>query len=141
MSIQNSKTFFQTVDGIDSFKWFDQNEAEHTLDGGTCNSHIPAWSSVTNTISDKSILPIMEITYGPLIHEGTVYILDSKLLASIVCFAELVQTGLWVFWAEQHAPYYTKFLHRPARKESDVPSKRVSKALLSNLYTVYLYCD
>ena len=32
------------------------------------------------------------------------YIQDSKLLAPwIVCFAELVETGLWAVWAKQHA--------------------------------------
>ena len=28
---------------------------------------------------------------------------DSKLLVLVVFFAELVQTGLWAVWAEQHA--------------------------------------
>ena len=38
------------------------------------------------------------------------------LLAPVVCFAELVLTGLWAVCAEHHA----RFL-RPARTESNVP--------------------
>ena len=34
---------------------------------------------------------------------------DSKLLTPVVCFDELVETGLWAVWAEQHA-VYTQFL-------------------------------
>ena len=39
-------------------------------------------------------------------------------LAPVVCFSELVETGLRAVWAEQHAPY-TPFLPRPvpAKKE------------------------
>ena len=53
----------------------------------------------------------------------TVYIyLDSKPLAQIVCLTEIVHTGLWAVWAEQRAPP-TQFLPRPAKKESNIPSK------------------
>ena len=41
---------------------------------------------------------------------------DSKLLAPVVCFAELISTGLWAFWAEHHA-LQIQFLPRLARKE------------------------
>ena len=44
------------------------------------------------------------------------------------CLAKLVETGLLVVLVEQHA-LYTQFLHRPARKESNV-QKLKSKALL-----------
>ena len=33
------------------------------------------------------------------------YNYDSKLLTSVVCFAELVRISLWAVWAEQHAHY------------------------------------
>ena len=44
---------------------------------------------------------------------------DSKLLALVVCFAELVKTRLWAICAEQYATY-TRFLPRLARKEQNV---------------------
>ena len=51
----------------------------------------------------------------------------------VVCFANLVYTGLWAIWAEQHA-LYTRFLHRLARKESNVQKR----ARCPNIYTVTL---
>ena len=51
--------------------------------------------------------------------------LDSKLLAPVVCFADQVQTSFWAILAEQHA-LYTRFLPRPARKESNVPKLKSS---------------
>ena len=42
-------------------------------------------------------------------------------LAPVFCFAEVVSTGLWTLWSEQHAPY-AQYLPRPARKESNVPN-------------------
>ena len=59
----------------------------------------------------------------------------SKLLAPDVCFVELVLTGLWTVWAEQHGQY-NRILPIPAKKESNVPKLKSSKALLSNLYSV-----
>ena len=55
--------------------------------------------------------------------------LDSKVLAPVVCFADLVQIGLRTIWAEQHAPY-TRFLPRRARKESNV--HKLKKSLAKN---------
>ena len=43
------------------------------------------------------------------------------LFVPAVCFAELVQTGLWVVWAEQHA-LYTRFPPRIARMSITVYS-------------------
>ena len=37
----------------------------------------------------------------------------------VLCFTELVRTGLWVVWAEQYA-LYTHFLPSHARKISNV---------------------
>ena len=31
--------------------------------------------------------------------------MNSKLLAPVVGFAELIQTKLWDFWGEEHSPY------------------------------------
>ena len=45
---------------------------------------------------------------------------NSKLLAPVFCFAELVKTGSWAVWAEKHALLYTRFLPKPARKESNL---------------------
>ena len=59
---------------------------------------------------------IKKIGRVPIFVTGTVYRLDSRLLTPVVCFAELVKTGLWVIWAEPHTPY-TQFLPRGARKE------------------------
>ena len=50
---------------------------------------------------------------------------DNKLLVLVVYIAELVWTGSWDFWSEQHAPY-TQLLHRPAREESNVPKLKSS---------------
>ena len=44
---------------------------------------------------------------------------DSKLLALVVCFAELVKNGLRAIWADLQSN--TQFFPRPARKESNVP--------------------
>ena len=46
---------------------------------------------------------------------------DSKLIADVPCFAELVWTCLWVVWAEQHATVISTSAHRPARKELNLP--------------------
>ena len=51
-----------------------------------------------------------------------------------VCFAELVETSLWVLWEEQHL-LHTWFLQKPAREVSKKLKSSI-KALLSNLYTV-----
>ena len=40
-------------------------------------------------------------------------------LVPVVCFAQMVETGIWVVWAGYHAPY-TQFLPRTARKELNV---------------------
>ena len=56
--------------------------------------------------------------------------LVSKLLAPVVCFAELVLTGLLAVWAKQ---LDCTLDFKPARNESNVPKLKV---LLSNLYTV-----
>ena len=45
---------------------------------------------------------------------------DIKLLSPVVCFAELVSTGLWATWAEQYA-LYTQFLPISVGKELDAP--------------------
>ena len=42
------------------------------------------------------------------------------MIKPVVCFAELVQSGLWAILAEQYF-LYTEFLPRPASKESNVP--------------------
>ena len=56
----------------------------------------------------------------------TVYIYyDSKLLAPVVCFTELVETGLFAVWAEQHSASFTLFLTRTAWKESIVPKLNI----------------
>ena len=44
---------------------------------------------------------------------------DSKLLAPVVCFAELFETISWSFRADQYAPY-TQFQPRPDMKELNV---------------------
>ena len=46
-----------------------------------------------------------------------VYILGQQALSAC---CPLFSTGLWVFWAEKHAPYI-QFLPKLARKESNVP--------------------
>ena len=69
-------------------------------------------------------------------HEAQYICQDSKLLASVAYFAQLVETSLWAFWVGQHAPY-TRFLSRP-----DQPGRkrmyqiREAKGLLS----LYVYC-
>ena len=92
--------------------------------------------------TDKMMLIRLEFTYVLRLHAWlffsrlptwfgqeaqcfpTKYIyLDSKLLAPVVYFAKLVKSSLWAVWVEQHAPY-TRFLPRPARKESNVPKLR-----------------
>ena len=50
---------------------------------------------------------------------------DSKLLAPVVCFTELVETGLFAVWAEQHSASFTLFLTRTAWKESIVPKLNI----------------
>ena len=50
---------------------------------------------------------------------------NSKLLSTVVCFNELVSTGLWAVWIGQHAPY-TQFLPKPTRKESNVQKLKSS---------------
>ena len=59
---------------------------------------------------------------------------DSKLLAPVACFAELVDTGLWV---EQQAPY-THFQTSQEGIKCTKAKARVSKVLLFNLYTLRL---
>ena len=51
--------------------------------------------------------------------EITVYIFGQKGLVPVVCFAQIVETGLWAVWAAYHAPY-TQFLARTARKKLNV---------------------
>ena len=61
---------------------------------------------------------IVQIVWYPLEAATAQYLhQNSKLLALVVCFAELVFTGLWIIWA--HA-LYTWFLPRPDKKESNV---------------------
>ena len=52
-----------------------------------------------------------------------------KLFSPFGCFAELVETGLWSIWADQHM--YTQFLPRPAKSKEWLRSY-----CLNNLYTV-----
>ena len=47
-------------------------------------------------------------------------------VAPVVCFAELVSTGVWGIWAEQNARNYTRFLPIPARKEPKIPKLKGS---------------
>ena len=49
--------YFQ-LNGNDHLKWVDINGGQHTMTGISCNTPIPAWSNLTNTVTDKSILPI-----------------------------------------------------------------------------------
>ena len=51
-------------------KWIDSMGGEHTMTGDACNTPIPALASQTNTITDKTILPIAKVLYGPLVHVG-----------------------------------------------------------------------
>ena len=55
---------------------------------------------------------------------NSIDILGSKLLAPVVCYADLVQIGLMTIWAKQQAPY-TQFLPGPA-KESNVHKLKIS---------------
>jgi len=56
--------------GIDHMNWIDSMGGEHTMTGSACNTHIPAHASQSNTITDKTILPIAKVLYGPLVHVG-----------------------------------------------------------------------
>jgi len=56
--------------GIDHMKWIDSMGGEHTMTGAACNTNIPALASQSNTITDKTILPIAKVLYGPLVHVG-----------------------------------------------------------------------
>ena len=65
---------------------------------------------------------------------------DNKLLATLVYFADPVQTSLWSVWAKQHAkdtsfPVQT----RPARKETNVPLHKRSQevTILSITYILW----
>ena len=40
---------------------------------------------------------------------------NSKLSEPVVCSAELIRTGLWAAWAEQHAPYSISTDSEPGR--------------------------
>ena len=53
----------------------------------------------------------------------------------VVCFAELVLTGLWAVLVEPYAPY-TWFLPKWAKKESNVPKVKNSLGLTVLIYTV-----
>jgi len=70
------------LNGNDHLKWVDINGDQHTMTGISCNTPIPAWSNLTNTITDKSILPIAKVMYGPLIHEGQS---ASVIIGPIIC--------------------------------------------------------
>jgi len=70
------------LNGNDHLKWVDINGDQHTMTGISCNTPIPAWSNLTNTVTDKSILPITKVMYGPLIHEGQS---ASVVIGPIVC--------------------------------------------------------
>jgi hypothetical protein len=51
--------------------------------------------------------------------EHSIYIYyDSKFLAIVVCFAELVQTDLLAIWTDQHAPYVHSTSDQPELKSS-----------------------
>ena len=67
---------------------------------------------------------------GSQVHLNHIIYQDSMLLVPVVCFAQLVLTGLLTI---HHTT--TQFLLRPARKESKVPKLWVAEVLL-NLYTV-----
>jgi hypothetical protein len=51
-------------------KWIDSMGGEHTITGSACNTPIPALASQSNTITDKKLLPIAKVLYGPLVHVG-----------------------------------------------------------------------
>ena len=51
----------------------------------------------------------------------SIYIQNSKLLAPVVCFAELVCTCSWAVCAQHHAPY-TQLFSGLAKKQSNVPN-------------------
>jgi hypothetical protein len=62
--------------------------------------------------------------------EGTVYRKTVSSLALIACcllFYKVFETGLWVVWEEQLAPY-AQFCPRSARKKSNKPKLNISLA-------------
>ena len=48
------------------------------------------------------------------------YIRTASSQRLLVCLSELVLTGLWAIWTEQHATY-SELLPIQARKESNIP--------------------
>ena len=71
-------------------------------------------------------------------------LLDSKLLVPVVCFSELVCTGLSAVWAEQHASTdMTQFLTRTVNKELNAPIlfivKKERKFEEKNWYITIMY--
>ena len=92
--------------------WLSPSNNIHTTGLGSCTSFC---TFIFSTIGSATMTKPRFIG-----HEAQYICQDSKLLASVVYFAQLVETSLWAFWVGQHAPY-TRFLPRPARKETNVP--------------------